>query len=121
MSGDVLAGQKRLKDEYKDPNVLPKVKAVDMARMIEAIEEYLRSYYGVIRVPLACIIRKIIIGQTYDDFPKDAIITMMLHLPIDRTYCTMNRMLSQSLSIFHSMKYTTGVSMTSSVPICQTA
>ena len=45
MSGDVLAGQKRLKDEYKDPNVLPKVKAVDMARMIEAIEEYLRSYY----------------------------------------------------------------------------
>ena len=40
---DLLAGQKRLKDEYKDPNVPPKVNKAFMAEMMEFIKEYLRS------------------------------------------------------------------------------
>ena len=38
----LLASQKNLEDEYKDPNVLPKINKSDMAGM-ESIEEYLRS------------------------------------------------------------------------------
>ena len=38
----LLAGQKRLEDEYKDLDVLPKDSKADMVRMMEAIEEYLR-------------------------------------------------------------------------------
>ena len=33
----LLAGQKRLKDDHKDPDMLPQVNKVDMAGMIEAI------------------------------------------------------------------------------------
>ena len=57
----LLADQKRLKDKYKDPNMLPKVIKVDMAGTMEAMEEYLRSCHGVVRAPLAYIIRKTII------------------------------------------------------------
>ena len=46
-------GQKKLKDEYKDSNVLPKINKFDMAGIMEAIKEYLRSSHGIIRVPLA--------------------------------------------------------------------
>ena len=35
----IIAGQKRLKDEYKDLDVLPKVNKADMTRIMEAIEE----------------------------------------------------------------------------------
>ena len=35
----LLAGQKRLKDEYKDPDVLPKVDKTNMAGMMETIKE----------------------------------------------------------------------------------
>ena len=38
----LLAGQKRLEDEYKDPNILPKINKSDMAVMMESIKEYLR-------------------------------------------------------------------------------
>ena len=41
----LLAGQKRLKDEYKDSNVLPKMNKSDMAGMMESIKEYHRSCY----------------------------------------------------------------------------
>ena len=37
------AGQKKLKDKYKDPDVLPKVNKSDMAGTIEDIKEILRS------------------------------------------------------------------------------
>ena len=38
-----LVGQKKLKVEYKECNMLPKYNKANMARMMEAIEEYLRS------------------------------------------------------------------------------
>ena len=49
----MLARQKRLKDEYKDPDVLTKVNKADMAGMMESIKEYFRSCHSVMRVPLA--------------------------------------------------------------------
>ena len=64
-----LAYQKRLKDEYKDPDVLPKVDMADMIGMMEAIEEYLRSHHFVIRAPFECMARKTIIVQTNGDYP----------------------------------------------------
>ena len=56
----LLAAQKMLKNEYKDPDVLPKVNKADMAGTMEP-----RLHHGVIRAPLAYIIRKTITGQTY--------------------------------------------------------
>ena len=35
----LIEGQKKLKDEYKDPDMLFKINKSDMARMMEAIEE----------------------------------------------------------------------------------
>ena len=60
-----------------------------MAGMIESIKEYLRSCGGVMRAPLACMIRKTITVQTYGEYPKYAtpnekMITKMLHLPPDK-------------------------------------
>ena len=85
----LLAGQKRLEGEYKDMDMLPKINKSDMARMMEATEEYLRSCQGVMRAPLAYIIRKTILVQTYDEYPKyatpdDEMIARMLHLPPDK-------------------------------------
>ena len=40
----LLVGQKRLKDDYKDPNMLPKVNKADMAAMVEAIKDYCRTH-----------------------------------------------------------------------------
>ena len=53
----LLAGQKKLKDEYKDLGMLTKINKSDMAGMMEFIKEYLTSHCTVIRVPLAYIIR----------------------------------------------------------------
>ena len=39
----LLPGQKRLKNEYKDPDVLHKVNKSDMAGLMKAIKESLRS------------------------------------------------------------------------------
>ena len=66
----LLAGQKRLKDEYKDPDVLPKVNEADMAETMESIKEYLLSCHDVMRVPLAYIIEKTITVQTYGEHLK---------------------------------------------------
>ena len=84
----LLAGQKRLKDECKDADVLPKVNRINMAEMMEDIKEYLRLHHSVVRVPLAYIIRKTIIVQTYCDYPKyvapdDKMIARILYLPLD--------------------------------------
>ena len=56
---------------------------------MKSISDHIRSCLGVVRIPLAYIIRKIIIVQTYDDCPKYAIpnnnmIARMLHLPPDK-------------------------------------
>ena len=42
----LLVEQKRLKDEYKDLNVLPKVKKADILGMMESMKEYLMSCHG---------------------------------------------------------------------------
>ena len=51
----LLVGQKKLEDEYKDPDELPKISKSDMAGMMEANKEYLRSHHGIVRAPLAYI------------------------------------------------------------------
>ena len=81
----VLAGQKKLKDEYKIPNVLHKNNKSDMAGMMEAIKEYLRFCCGVVRAPPAYIIKKNVVVKT-GDYPKyatpnDKMVARMLHLP----------------------------------------
>ena len=86
MKKHLLAGQKKLKDKYNDPDMLPKINTSDMAGTMGAIKEYLRSCHGVVRATLAYIIRKTILVQTYGDYPKymtpdDEMITRMLHLP----------------------------------------
>ena len=69
--------------------MLPKVNNADVAGMMEAIREYLRSCHCVIRVSLEYIIIKTIIVQTYGDSPKfvtsdNEIITRMLHSTPDK-------------------------------------
>ena len=62
----LLAGQKKLEDEYKDSNMLPKINKSDMAETMESIEEYLRSCHGIVKAPLACVKRKTITVQIHD-------------------------------------------------------
>ena len=59
----LLMGQKRLEDKYKDPDMLLKVNKADMAGKLVSIKEYLRSCHGVVRTPLAYVIRKTITVQ----------------------------------------------------------
>ena len=68
----LLAGQKKPKDKYKDPDVLPKINKSDMAKAIETTEEYIRSPQGVTRALLEYIIRKTIIVLTCGEYPKYA-------------------------------------------------
>ena len=63
----LLAGQKRLKDVYKDPDMLSKINKADMAGTMESIKEYFRSHNGVIIAPLAYIMKKNIVVETYSD------------------------------------------------------
>ena len=67
----------------------PKVNKANMAGMMKSIKEYLRSHHGVMRAPLAYIIRKTVIVQTYGDYhkyatPDDEMITRMLYLHPDK-------------------------------------
>ena len=39
----LMTGQKKLKDQYKNPSMLPKINKSDVAGMMETMEEYLRS------------------------------------------------------------------------------
>ena len=69
--------------------MLPKINKSDIAGTMESIKEYLRSCHGVIRAPLAYIIRKTTTVQTYDEFPiyatpDDEMIARMLNLPPDK-------------------------------------
>ena len=50
-------------------DVLLKINKSDIAGMMEAIKEYLRSCHHVVRAPLAYIERKKIIVKTYNDYP----------------------------------------------------
>ena len=43
-----MTEQKKLKDEYKDSDMLPKISKSDVAGTMEAIKEYLRLHDGVI-------------------------------------------------------------------------
>ena len=38
----LMTGQKKLKDEYKEPNMLPKINKSDMEGTMKAIKECLR-------------------------------------------------------------------------------
>ena len=49
----LLACQKKLKDEHKEPDMLPKINKSNMTGTMESIKEFLRSYHGVVRAPLA--------------------------------------------------------------------
>ena len=49
----LFAGQNQTNDKCKDPNVLPNINKSELAGMMEAIEEYLRSCHDIVRVPLA--------------------------------------------------------------------
>ena len=86
----LLAGQKKLKDEYKNPDMLPKTNKSDMAGTMESIKEYLRACHGVIKAPLASyVIRKTMTVQTNGDYPTyatpdDKMIARMLHLPLNK-------------------------------------
>ena len=69
--------------------MLPKISKSVMAGMMESIKEYLRVHHGIIRAPLAYIIRKTIIVQTMGDYPTYAtpdnkMIATMLYLPPDK-------------------------------------
>ena len=82
----LLAGQKKLKDKYRDLDVLPMINKSDMVGTMEAIKEYFRSHHGAIWAPLAYINRKTMTVQTYGDYPTyatldDNMIARMLHLP----------------------------------------
>ena len=58
-----LMGQRKLKDKYKDQDVLPEIKY--MVGMIQPTETYLRSCNGIKRASLTNVFRKIIRVQTH--------------------------------------------------------
>ena len=71
-----------------------------MVGMMEAIEDYLGSCNDIMRAPLAYIIRKTTLVQTYGDYliyapPDNEMIARMLHLPPERTSSFLSIMLSQ--------------------------
>ena len=85
---------------------------------MEAIKKYLRSCHGVIRAPLAHVIRKNIIVGMYSDYqkhrsPDDEMIARMLHLPLERTSSFQRVIFSQLKCIHLSRRSTVDVSMAS--------
>ena len=58
----LIAGQERLKDDYKDPDVQNNA----------GYQRFSRLHHVVIRAHLAQVISKTIIIQTYGDYPKYA-------------------------------------------------
>ena len=67
-----------------------------MTGTMESIKEHLRSCHGVVRAPLAFIIRKTIIVQINGDYPNYV-------TPDDEKIARMGKVHSQSLSIQKSM------------------
>ena len=113
----LLVRQKKLKDDYENANVWPRINTSDMEGMMESIKKYLRSCHGKMRAPLAYIIRKTIIVQTDGDYlmyatPDDEMIARMLHLPPEK-----NKLLGcvtqSAKEVQQSTRLTTKVSMTS--------
>ena len=76
-----LVGQKKLEDKYKDPDMLLKINKSDMAGTMQSIKEYLRAHHGVIKEPLAYVIRKTYADYPTHETPDDEMITRMLNLP----------------------------------------
>ena len=81
-----LVSQKKLKDEYKDPNVLLKINKSDMVGNDGVHQRVPQCTCGIIKAPLAYVIRKTITVQTYGDYlryatPDNEMIARMLHLP----------------------------------------
>ena len=69
--------------------MLPKINKYDMAGMIESIKEYLRACHGVVKAPLAYIIRMtitVLINGDYPTYvtPDNKMIARMLHLPLNK-------------------------------------
>ena len=66
--------------------MLLKVNKDDMAGVMMAIENYLRLDHDIVRSPIAYIMKRIFIIQTYGDYllnvtPSDDMIARVLHLP----------------------------------------
>ena len=100
----LLARQNRFKEKYKNSHMLPKVNKADMAGMMEAIKEYIKSHHGVMRAPLAYIIRKTITVQIYGDTLRMQLLMMRrspgcYNYPQTRTDCKMSKVHIQSRSI----------------------
>ena len=54
----LVAGQKKLKDEYNDPNMLLMINKSDVIGTMEALKEYLRLCHNVIQATLAYVIHE---------------------------------------------------------------
>ena len=70
-----------------------------MTKTMEAINEYFRLCHGVMRAPLAYLIMKTILVQTYGEYPKyetpdDEMIARMLHQLPDKNKLYRSEMLS---------------------------
>ena len=88
--------------------MLPKANKASMAGTMEAIKEYLRSCCGIIRAPLAYVIRKILVFETYGDYLKystldDKIIARMLHLPPEKNRVLLEHSI-QSVKVHTAMR-----------------
>ena len=75
-----------LENEYKEPDMLPKINKSDMEGIVEAIKECLKSNHDIEKAQLACIVRKMIIPKTNGNYllyatSNEKMITKMLHLP----------------------------------------
>ena len=80
-----LVGQKKLEDDYKDPDVLQKINKSDTAGTMKSIKEYLRACCGIIKAHLTYLIKRTITVQTMGDYPTyatpdDEMIASMLYL-----------------------------------------
>ena len=60
----LLAGQMKLRDEYKDHDILPMANKAGATGMMEAIKEYLRSHCSVVSVPYAYVVRKTVMSRS---------------------------------------------------------
>ena len=60
-----LAGQKKLKDEFKDPSIFPEVNETGMAGSMEAIKQYLRLCHGAKKALLVNIVKKKVVVHPF--------------------------------------------------------
>ena len=85
-------GQRKLENEYKDQDVLPKINKADMVGTMEAISVYLWSHCGVERAPIAYIIgKRMTVQKAYDVYPwysppVNKMLDKMLNLPMEQVH-----------------------------------